>query len=97
MQQSRNSSTALREITDSGGHLILVRRGQKYPVWSKWENRKPSLDVALAHVGRLGLIPASIGATALDVDYGDPSELPTPWASYRTQRRGGVHLYYGRR
>ena len=76
MQQSRYSSTALREITDSGGHLILVRRGQKYPVWSKWENRKPSLDVALAHDGRLGLIPASIGATALDVDYGDPSELP---------------------
>ena len=95
MQESRYSSTALREITDSGGHLILVRRGQKYPVWSKWENRKPSLDVALAHDGRLGLIPHSIGATALDVDHGDASNLPTPWASYRTQRRGGIHLYYG--
>ena len=95
MQESRYSSTALREITDSGGHLILVRRGQKYPVWSKWENRKPTLDVALAHDGRLGLIPHSIGATALDVDYGDASNLPIPWTSYRTQRRGGVHLYYG--
>ena len=41
------------------------------------------------------LIPSSIGATALDVDYGDASRLPTPWASYRTQRLGGEHLYYG--
>ena len=56
MQQSRYSSTALREITDSGGHLILVRRGQKIPVWSKWRIGNPSLDVALAHDGRLGLI-----------------------------------------
>ena len=26
-----------------------------------------------AHDGRIGLIPHSIGATALDVDHGDPS------------------------
>ena len=85
----------LSTIVDAGGHLILIRRGLKRPVWSKWEKRKPSMDVVAAHDGRIGLIPSSIGATALDVDYGDPSTLPPPWASYSTQRRGGEHLYYG--
>ena len=60
MQQPRYSSTALREITDSGGHLILVRRGQKYQVWSKWEKRKPSLDVALAHDGPAGVFEQNV-------------------------------------
>ena len=48
-----------------------------------------------AHDGRIGLIPHSIGATALDVDHGDPTELPTPWTRYRTARAGGAHFYYG--
>ena len=95
MRTNNSTVRSLETITEIGGHLILVKRGLKEPVWSKWEKRKPSLDVVLAHDGRIGLIPNSIGATALDVDHGDPSELPTPWTSYRTQRRGGAHLYYG--
>ena len=91
----QQDTPALSTIVGIGGHLILVRRWQKRPVWSKWEYRQPSMDVVSAHDGRIGLIPSSIGATALDVDHGDASNLPTPWASYRTQRRGGVHLYYG--
>ena len=92
-----NSSTlqSLETITENGGHLVLVERGSKRPVWSKWQRRKPTLDVVAAHDGRIGLIPYSIGATALDVDHGDPSELPTPWTRYPTQRRGGTHCYYG--
>ena len=86
---------ALSTIADHGGHLVLVRRGQKRPVWSKWESRNPPLDVVAAHNGRVGLIPHSIGATALDVDFGDPASLPRPWTKYPSQRRGGFHLYYG--
>ena len=86
---------ALSRIIHHGGHLVLVRRGQKRPVWSKWESRKPSMDVVLAHNGRVGLIPHSIGATALDVDFGDPASLPRPWTKCRSQRQGGFHLYYG--
>ena len=85
----------LSTIADHGGHLVLVRRGQKRPVWSKWEYRNPPLDVVAAHNGRVGLIPHSIGATALDVDFGDPASLPRPWTKYPSQRRGGFHLYYG--
>ena len=48
-----------------------------------------------AHDGRIGLVPYSIGSTALDLDHGDPADLPTPWTQYRTQRRGGAHFYYG--
>ena len=95
MRTKNSTVRSLETITEIGGHLILVKRGLKAPVWAKWQKRKPSLDVVLAHDGRIGLIPDSIGATALDVDFGDPSRLPTPWTRYRTQRPGGAHLYYG--
>ena len=74
MRTKNSTVRSLETITEIGGHLILVKRGLKEPVWSKWQKRKPSLDVVLAHDGRIGLIPNSIGATALDVDHGDPSE-----------------------
>ena len=95
MRHKSNTLSALQTITENGGHLVLVERGEKRPVWSKWQHRKPTLDVVAAHDGRIGLIPYSIGATALDLDHGDPADLPTPWTQYRTQRRGGAHLYYG--
>ena len=95
MRTKSNTLQSLQTITKNGGHLVLVERGSKRPVWSKWQHRKPALDVVAAHDGRIALIPHSIGATALDVDHGDPSELPTPWTQYRTQRRNGRHFYYG--
>ena len=81
---------ALTTIADHGGHLVLVRRGQKRPVWSKWESRNPPLDVVAAHNGRVGLIPHSIGATALDVDFGDPASLPPPLDKVRLTASGRV-------
>ena len=84
---------SLETIVESGGHLVLVRRGSKAPVWSRWQHRKPALDVVAAHDGRIGLIPYSIGATALDLDHGDPAVMPNTWTQYRTPH--GAHLYYG--
>ena len=75
MRTKSNTLQSLETITEHGGHLVLVRRGAKAPVWSKWQSRKPALDVVAAHDGRIGLIPHSIGATALDLDHG--SILPT--------------------
>ena len=95
MRTKSSTTESLKTIAAAGGHLVLVKRGEKRPVWARWQKRKPSLDVVAAHGGRIGLIPHSIGATALDVDQGDPSELPTPWTRYRTQRRGGAHFFYG--
>ena len=67
------------------------------PLWSAWQRRRPTLDVAEAHPGRLGLIPASIGTSALDVDVGDPRELLAhhpAWAVLASRRPGGRHVYY---
>ena len=95
MRTKSSTLQSLETITENGGHLVLVERGSKRPVWSRWQKRKPALDVVRAHDGRLGLVPYSIGSSALNVDSGDPRDLPTPWTQYRTQRRNGAHFYYG--
>ena len=59
-----------------------------------WQRQRPALDVCLAHDGRLGIIPQSIGTSALDVDSGNWRNLPRFWVDYGTRRNGGRHLYY---
>ena len=74
--------------------MVLVERGSKASdMVEVAARRKPTLDVVAAHDGRIGLVPYSIGATALDQDYGDPREMPQTWTRYKTPR--GAHLYYG--
>ena len=41
----QRDAPALSTIVDHGGHLVLVRRGERAPVWSKWQKRKPALDL----------------------------------------------------
>ena len=53
--------------------------------------------MTLAHEGPLGVIPASVGTTALDVDQGDPVALIVehpPAASFRSRRPSGQHVYW---
>ena len=95
VRHKTNTLSALETITENGGHLVLVRRGEKRPVWSKWQSRKPTLDVVAAHDGRIGLIPYSIGTTALDLDHGEADTMPMPWLRNRSARPGGYHLFYG--
>ena len=95
MRTKSSTLQSLETITENAGHLVLIKRGKRSPVWSRWQKRTPSLDVVRAHDGRLGLVPYSIGSTALDVDHGDPRDLPTPWTQYRSRRPGGKHFYYG--
>ena len=67
----------------------------KRAIWPAWQRRRPSLDTVLAHPGSLGLIPASIGTSALDVDYGDVGvlvEATWPLATLPSPR--GHHCYY---
>ena len=49
----------------------------------------------MQHGGLLGIIPYSIGTSALDVDRGDWRKLPKAWANYATRRKRGRHLFYG--
>ena len=66
----------------------------KRPCWSGWQKQRPALDVSIQHDGPLGIIPYSIGTSALDLDYGDWRKLPRSWVNYRTRRKSGRHLYY---
>ena len=59
------------------------------------KNSGQHLDVSIQHDGPLGIIPYSIGTSALDVDRGDWRKLPRSWVNYRTRRKGGRHLFYG--
>lgn len=86
---------AINVLHGAGAHFVLL--DGKRPLWSGWQRRRAPLDVAQAHPGELGLIPASIGTSALDVDVGDPRELLAhhpAWAVLASRRPGGRHVYY---
>ena len=59
-----------------------------------WQKQRPALDVSIQHDGPLGIIPYSIGTSALDLDRGDWRKMPRSWVNYGTRRKGGRHLYY---
>ena len=92
-QNTQTNQAAIGVIHDAGGHLVLCRR-DKSPIWNGWQRQRPALDVCLAYDGKLGIIPQSIGTSALDVDSGDWRNMPHPWANYGTRRKAGRHLYY---
>ena len=97
-----NPTTAIADsvarLTAAGAHLVLCRP-DKRPLWRGWQRRWPGADTARAHLnsekGPLGVVPASLRSTALDVDTGDPlhlfGEYP-PWADIPSRR--GHHAYY---
>ena len=72
----------------------MLCRPDKRPCWLGWQKQRPALDVSVEHGGLLGIVPWSIGTSALDLDYGDWRKLPKAWANYATRRKGGRHLYY---
>ena len=81
-------------LHDRGGHFVLCKG--KRPIWPAWQRRRPGLDVATTHGPEIGIIPWSIGTSALDIDLGDIGELveaTMPLATLASPR--GHHLYYG--
>ena len=84
---------AVAYLHDRGGHYVLCHG--KRPIWPGWQRRRPGLDTVLAHDGPLGIVPYSLGTSALDVDYGDVGELvgaTAPLATLPSPR--GHHCYY---
>ena len=62
------ASDAHAALHAAGGHFVLCG-SDKRALFEKWEQPpRPTLAAVLAHKGRLGLIPASIGAVVVDVD-----------------------------
>ncbi len=90
------SPEALTYLYDRGAHFVLCR--DKRPLSGfPWRDHTPDLDCVLAHRGNVGLIPFSVGTSALDVDKGEPTQLSMfhqPLVIVPSQRPGGEHFYY---
>ena len=90
------SPEALTYLHQRGAHFVLCRDKQPLPGFP-WRAHTPALDCVLAHRGNVGLIPFSVGTSALDVDKGEPHQLSLfypPLVILRSQRPGGEHFYY---
>lgn len=89
----------LEYLYGRGLHAVLCQE-DKRPVWEYargWQRTRPTLELILHHDGPVGLIPASVGCSAFDVDGGDPWELAAiyrPLATLASRRKDGWHLYY---
>ena len=105
LNNTDTTQEAISAIHEAGGHLVLCRardevvagkiKKAKSPIWSGWQKQRPALDVSIQHDGPLGIIPYSIGTSALDLDRGDWRKMPRSWVNYGTRRKGGRHLFYG--
>ena len=84
---------AVAYLHGRGGHYVLCHG--KRPIWPRWQRRRPGLDTVIAHAGPLGIVPWSLGTSALDVDIGDIGELvgaTAPLVTLPSPR--GHHCYY---
>ena len=95
--EAPSDSQAIRFLHDRGGHFVLCRG--KRPIWPGWHKRRPDLASTLAHGSEIGLIPYSIGTSALDVDKwtaegcGELILTTGPLATLDSPR--GYHCYFG--
>ena len=78
----------------------MLCRANKSPFWKGWQHNRAPLDEVEYHQARglpVGVIPWSLRASGLDVDWGNPSDFATaypPMARLPSQRPGGQHLWY---
>ena len=93
---------AIYELADRGGRFVLTKlhRGESRPrpCWQDWPDAQPRAERVVQHLrdgGLIGIVPASLSASALDVDQGDPAALVQaypPLALLPATR--GAHAYY---
>ncbi|MDE0212436.1 MAG: hypothetical protein OXJ64_21460 [Boseongicola sp.] len=85
---------AVAYLYDRGAHFVLCRGKEAFQ--RGWQRRRPSLESVLKHGPEIGLIPYSVGTSALDIDYGDFGKLieAKPPLVTVPSPRGGAHAYY---
>lgn len=91
------SQGALTYLQERGAHFVLLSTRRGTPERKRWQIIRPSTAAVLEHRGPLGLIPASIGTSALDIDQGDPTELLKrypPLVCLPSKSPGHFHAYY---
>ena len=85
---------ALACLHDRGAHFVLL--AGKKPLWQGYLKRRPALETVL-HAPDLGIVPWSLGNTALDVDRGEPVQLclfHPPLIVLASGQADHCHLYY---
>ena len=93
------ASDAHAALHAAGGHFVLCNAAKR-ALFEKWEQPpRPSLAAVLSHKGRLGLIPASIGAVVVDVDLPGAEAvaveaLGEPPLRHPSGKPGRSHLWY---
>ena len=93
---------AVHALTHRDAQFVLTRQrtgeSRPRPCWHGWPDARPSADRVVQHLqggGSVGIVPASVGTSALDVDQGDPAPLVEVFpALAELATRRGVHLYY---
>ncbi|MDE2975738.1 MAG: primase C-terminal domain-containing protein [Gemmatimonadota bacterium] len=92
-ENRKTDAGALRALYALGGHLVLCV--VKRPLWWKWHKLRPAIEVVLAHGDNIGIVPFSVGTSALDIDFGEIGELveaTDPLVVNPSPR--GHHAYY---
>ena len=94
-----NPEEAIPYLHRRGARFVLCLKNKR-PITKGWQKIRPPLPNVLNHLSNdlpVGLIPASIGTSSLDVDHGDPTRLIEaypPLAKLDSRRKGGLHIYY---
>ena len=90
----QDTRRALAYLHDRGAHFVLL--DDKKPLWRGYLKRRPALETVL-YAPDLGIIPWSLGSTALDVDRGKPVQLclfHPPMVVLVSGQVERCHLYY---
>ena len=103
MQNLTHNTYPWKVLADRGAQFVLCRP-DKRAVATGWQKTSPDLEAVIKHAqspGHVGVIPASLGCTVIDVDEGGlpafqavAELLGDPVTSTETRREGGFHMWY---
>ena len=93
LQNNNGEYKAVKTLYKVGFNFVLL--DGKKPIHCGYKQNPPDLKELIYHKGQLGIVPDSASdypLIGLDVDFGNPKDLPLPFAKYPTKR--GWHYYY---
>ena len=101
MQRQLTRNESIKTIYQAGGRMVLLqdfpasdRRAKEPLPGLPWATYRPTLDEVMENPGLLGVIPASLHSTAIDIDRGDPHRFPMGYCDYPSRRAGGFHKWF---
>ena len=93
LQNNNGGLEAVKTLYKAGFQFVLL--DNKKPIHCGYKQCPPDFKEVIYHKGELGIVPDSASdypLVGLDVDFGNPKDLPLPFARYPTNR--GWHYFY---